>query len=450
MNNGEPMTLRPRLLRRYLLAWALGVLALVWCALIAQAWYTSFHEARKFSDGQMVAIAKLWLTAAPSGTARTAPLALPGLAHEYLQDVAVMAWDNGRLVTDTHGIGPGLDLSVLPSQGFVTVDVKVDGLAPSWRSYSVEAGDGGQRRRVVVLMDMRQRYELGKDIAEHVAQPAVLVLPLVALLLWWAIRRGLRPLDRLSSEVAALDGFAGQRLDTRHRYREFASTVSAINALVDTLQTRAQREREFASDVAHELRTPLAAMALQASAAQHDPSPERLALLEHESLRAGRILSQLLELARAQRNNIAGAGTLMSTPVALGELATRLIAAHAPAAYESGHELSLLQPEEPVWVQAQPMLLELALRNLIENALRHTPTGSQVAVAVWQTTGARGVSVSDDGRRPQAAPRAAEHGGLGLGLRLVERIAEQLGATLETDTGEAPMTTRFTLRWPSA
>lgn len=440
----------PRTLRRYLLSWALGILVGVWLLLIAFAWSTAFREARQFSDGQMTAVAKLWLTATPYRLEPHAPADAPDLLHEYLQDVAVVAWDDGRLVTDTHGMVGGLDLAALPLQGFASLHLNVAGLVPEWRAYSAQATQEGRVRRVVVLMDLKQRYELGKDIAEHVALPALLVLPLVSLLLWWAIRRGLRPLDHLSNEVAALDGFAGQRLDTRYRYREFASTVSAINALVDTLQARAQREREFASDVAHELRTPLAAMALQAGAAQHDPSPERLSLLEHESLRAGRILSQLLDLARAQRNHITGVGVSSTTPVALGELAARLIATHAPVAYDSGHELSLLQPDEPVVVPAQPMLLELALRNLIENALRHTPSGSQVAVTVWQTDEARGVSVSDDGQRVPAAPSAAEHGGLGLGLRLVERIAEQLGARLERDRGEAPMTTRFTLRWPRA
>ncbi|MGQ3003380.1 MAG: sensor histidine kinase [Hydrogenophaga sp.] len=441
---------RAKTLRHYLLAWALGVLVVVWLALIAFAWSTAFREARQFSDGQMTAVAKLWLSATPYRLEPHAAAEVPDLQHEYLQDVAVVAWDDGRLVADTHGMVGGLDVVALPAQGFATVRVKVPGLVPEWRAYSAQATQEGRVRRVIVLMDLKQRYELGKDIAEHVALPALLVLPLVSLLLWWAIRRGLRPLDQLSSEVAALDGFAGQRLGTQHRHREFASTVAAINALVDTLQTRAQREREFASDVAHELRTPLAALALQAGAAQHDPSPERLAQLEQEALRAGRILSQLLELARAQRNAIAGAGPLVAGQVALGELAARLIAAHAPSAYESGHELSLSQPDEPVVVQAQPMLLELALRNLIENALRHTPSGSQVAVAVWRTGADLGVSVSDDGQRADAAPLAAERGGLGLGLRLVERIAEQMGARLERDQGEAPMTTRFTLRWPRA
>jgi two-component system, OmpR family, sensor histidine kinase QseC len=127
------------------------------------------------------------------------------------------------------------------------------------------------------------------------------------------------------------------------------------------------------------------------------------------------------------------------------------MASHAQLAHEHQQEMSLVEPETPVVVSVQPMLLELALRNLIENALRHTPAGTQVAVEVWQTALAVGVSVSDDGQRAELSPPSEpppSGSGLGLGLRLVERIAEQMGATLTRDTGQRPMTTRFTLGWP--
>ena len=93
------------------------------------------------------------------------------------------------------------------------------------------------------------------------------------------------------------------------------------------------------------------------------------------------------------------------------------------------------------------MMLELALRNLIENALRHTPPGTQIEVTVWRDGQGQGVSVSDDGQRA-GSPMAPVQSGLGLGLQLVERLAEQMGARLERNQAEAPMTTRFSLRWP--
>jgi two-component system sensor histidine kinase QseC len=157
----------------------------------------------------------------------------------------------------------------------------------------------------------------------------------------------------------------------------------------------------------------------------------------------------LLDLARAHRTGTGGPSNLLETQdVELGELAARLISNHAQLAYETGHELSLQQPEQPVRVSAQPMLLELALRNLIENALRHTPEGTQVSVEIWRSSDGFGVSVSDDGQRAgSGAVSAASEPGLGLGLRLVGRIAEQMGATLERDAGEPPMSTRFNLRW---
>jgi len=102
----------------------------------------------------------------------------------------------------------------------------------------------------------------------------------------------------------------------------------------------------------------------------------------------------------------------------------------------------------PVTVRGDRALLRRLTRNLIENALRHTPPGTQVCVEVWAAPGETGVSVSDDGQRAGApAAAAAAASGLGLGLRLVERMAEQMGAELLRDTGEATMTTRFALRW---
>lgn len=438
-----------RELWRYLWSWTLGALLVVWLILIAVAWNTGLREGKQFSDGQLASVARVWL-AAPAQATPFELFQVPDVAHEYAQEIEVLAWENGRLVTDSRQMAGRLAVSSLPARGFANVSVRDgDGIQP-WRAYATELTQGERHRRVVVLMQLTQRYELGKDLAEHVATPAILLLPLIALVQWWTIRRGLRPLEQLSSEVAALDVFAGQRLGTQHRFREFASSVHAINTLVDTLQTRAQREREFASDVAHELRTPLSVIALQARAACSEPTPERLERLEQESLRAGRILSQLLDLARAHRSGDAEALASAQTGIGLGAVTAELIASHAPAAYESGHELSLQGPDVDVFVRTPPMLLELALRNLIENALRHTPAGTQVNVEVWQREDSVGVSVSDDGQRAGAPSETAAPAarGLGLGLRLVQRMAEEMGATLERDNGDPPMTTRFSLRWP--
>lgn len=114
----------------------LGVLTVVWLALIAFAWPTVFREARQFSDGQMTAVAKLWSTATPYRLEPHTAADAPDLQHEYLQDVAVVAWDDERLVADTHGMLGGLDLVSIPAQGFATVNVNVPGLVPQWRAYS--------------------------------------------------------------------------------------------------------------------------------------------------------------------------------------------------------------------------------------------------------------------------------------------------------------------------
>ena len=314
-------------------------------------------------------------------------------------------------------------------------------------------------RRVAVFMDPARREALAADISEHILLPALVFLPLVALMLASAIRRGLLPLQRLSGKIEALDVDAGQTLVPQQPYRELGVTVQSINALVLRLQAQIGRERRFAADVAHELRTPLTALVLQArrarkgsEAAEQD---QALQAVEQGALRAGRILSQLLDLARAQ--SLTGD---VSEQVDLCALALRVVSEHAALAHELGQDIALEAPDSMV-LPGQSTLLELALRNLVDNALRHNPAGTYVEVRVARdAAGQVTLSVSDDGGdvsavRTPGSDTAPDTGtssnvGLGIGLTLVERIAQSQGAQLVRDGGAAPFGKRFALVWPAS
>jgi two-component system sensor histidine kinase QseC len=275
------------------------------------------------------------------------------------------------------------------------------------------------------------------------------------------MRRGLLPLKRLSSKISALDVDAGQSLVPQQPYQELGVTVQAINHLVQRLQEQIARERRFAADVAHELRTPLTALVLQARLARDAALPsdqgKALQAVEQGALQAGRILSQLLDLARAQ-----SLSEEQSEPVDLCALARGVVADHVALAYELGQDVALEAPTEAMTVLGQSTLLALALRNLVDNALRHNPTGTYVEVRVAQDAlGQVCMSVSDDGHADgsddvtagspsieKPAVGAAQIG-MGIGLTLVERIAQSQGAQLIRDAGTAPFGKRYALVWPA-
>jgi two-component system sensor histidine kinase QseC len=314
---------------------------------------------------------------------------------------------------------------------------------------------------VAVFLDPARREALAADIAEHILLPALLFLPLVALILASAVRRGLLPLKRLSSKISALDVDAGQSLVPQQPYQELGVTVQAINHLVQRLQEQIARERRFAADVAHELRTPLTALVLQARLARDAALPsdqgKALQAVEQGALEAGRILSQLLDLARAQ-----SLSEEQSEPVDLCALARGVVADHVALAYELGQDIALEAPTDAMTVPGQSTLLALALRNLVDNALRHNPTGTYVEVRVAQDAqGQVYMSVSDDGHADgmddvtvgslniEKPVVGAAQIGLGIGLTLVERIAQSQGAQLIRDAGTAPFGKRYALVWPA-
>jgi len=418
-------------LTRHLLAWVLGALTLVWATFIVFGYQTGEHEADELTDGHLASVSALLLPLAPRGL--TPEVILPPAqsphelkAHDYQRSISVVLWDAaGRVLARTGDAPPPPFAS---ADGFATLEL---GDPPQpWRAFS--RWDEGRRHRLMVLLSQRERDDLAADIAGQVVEPGLWLLPVVALVLGLAIHRGLRPLRKLAQQVHALDTQEAQKIEDGVRFQELAANVDAINRLVERYHAALTRERALANEFAHELRTPLASLALQARSAREAPAgPAReqaLGRLEEDALRAGEVLAHLLALARASRAELHEA----AQPLDLDALARRVVSEFAPHAHAGGRELGLSSPG-PFPLSGHPVLLELALRNLVQNALAHTPRGTQVEVEL--DPAARALQVADDGQQHGGAPGEAaaplQPLRLGLGHRVVEKVAALHGATFE-------------------
>ncbi|MDP3136031.1 MAG: histidine kinase dimerization/phospho-acceptor domain-containing protein [Burkholderiaceae bacterium] len=449
------MRFKPSLLR-HLLAWELGAFLIVWASFVAFGYQTGTREADELTDGHLASVASLLLPMSSENFVQRAdstPLAPPNhlKAHDYQQSLSIVVWDGaGRVLAHT-GDAPMPAFSL--DEGFETLTLGTP--AKDWRSFS--RWDGPQhQRKISVLLNLGERDDLADDIAEQVAQPGLWLLPVITLALALALRRGLRPLQALSRQVHELEVHPGALLQ-EPSHEEFKTVVHSINHLIERYNAALERERALASEVAHELRTPLASISLHAASLQRALPPEErqqaLRHIERDAVRAGHVLADLLTLARASRAELAE----VMQPVDLGELARQVTAQYAQAALHSGHDLSLSAPAACM-AQAHPVLLELALRNLIDNALSHTPRGTAVevrvineplALEVWDN-GAAVTRVEGHDADPSHAtatgPPSGEEAegflrrpglGLGLGHQVVGRVAAVHAGRLETEEDTA-------------
>lgn len=418
----------PRLTTR-LLAWVLGSLFLLWCSFIFMAYRTGQHEADELTDGHLAAMAALLVNLQGGEFAAGRHTILAGehqelRAHDYQQSMTVAIWDSKGTLLTRSGEGPTPKFD--SQEGFSTVAL---GTANTpWRTFS--RWNESKERKVAVSLSLTERDELARDIAEHVVEPGFWLLPVLALVLGVAVRRGLKPLYKLSSEVHSLDIRNPHLLETAGRHEEFRASVEAINALVERYQASLNRERALADEFAHELRTPLTSLALQAQALRHavvEPQTRAsLRRLEDDILRAGEVITHLLSLARASRTALGE----LSQPVDLTELARTTLADFSQVAHTSGRSLSLDAPG-PLVVNGHPVLLAMALRNLVDNGLRHSGIGGCVEVQVRPE--ASWIQVCDRSNGPPSDfdTSTIKHLGLGLGHRVVRKTAEIHGATFE-------------------
>ncbi|MEO8387380.1 histidine kinase dimerization/phospho-acceptor domain-containing protein [Polaromonas sp.] len=448
----KPLGSRQASLTRRLLLWVLAALLLVWAAFAAVGWRTGIHEASELTDGHLASTAALMLNLDLPPfvvvSRETARAVFPALKnHDYQPSLSVLVRDAGGRLLARSGDAPLAPFS--EQAGFA--DLALGAPPVLWRSFS--QWDASRGRQVMVLVQAEERDELASDVAGQLAEPGLWLLPVVAIALCLAIWRGLRPLQALSRDVAELEVDKAERLEARHPYREFNSVVRSINTLVGQQQASLERERQLASEVAHELRTPLASIALQAASLRGELTPlareQALAQIGADAMRAGHVIAQLLSLARASRGDL----QQQMQRVDLGALAAQVVAGYAQASWKSGHQLSV-QGEEglegALEVFAHPLLLELALRNLIDNALQHTPRGTFVCVQWGSDNGGAWLQVCDDGADAAAAngPATQSPERLGLGHKIVSRVMDVHGGSFTQTPGPTPFTRCYRMVLP--
>ena len=436
-------------LTRHLLAWALGALTLVWATFIVFGYTTGEHEADELTDGHLASVSSLLLPLAAgglreTGASKTSLAARDLRAHDYQHSLSVVVWDaQGRLVSHS-GDAPAPVFD--GAEGFATLRLGTPPVA--WRAFS--RWNVPHTHKVTVMLSEAERDDLAGDIAGQVIEPGLWLLPAVALLLGVAIHRGMRPLRRLAQQVHALDTKDAQKLQAPVRYEELSATVEAINRLVDRYHAALTRERALANEFAHELRTPLASLALQARGVRDTrPGPAQeaaLQQLEADARRAGDVLHHLLALARTSRAELHETEQALD----LDGVARHVVSDFAPDAHAGGRELALSSPGS-FPLSGHPVLLELALRNLVQNALAHTPRGTQVEVEL--DPGRGWLQVCDDGQRHagepgEAASQRVQALHLGLGHRVVEKVAALHGARFEPEVALADGRRCWRLQFP--
>jgi two-component system, OmpR family, sensor kinase len=313
-----------------------------------------------------------------------------------------------------------------------------------WRVFGVQA----VTRVIQVAQPMSVREQRAAELALQTLKPFALLLPVLALVVWFAVGHALEPLQRLTALVKARRVDALEGLPDPGLPDEVQPLVAALNDLLVRLRAALSRERAFMADAAHELRTPLTALHLQmgmlARASSESERTAAMSTLSAGVQRAIRLVEQMLALARQEPR-----ADMPRLSVRLDDLAREIVAELVPLA--DAREIDLgVAAAQPASVEGDADALRTLLRNLVDNAVRYSPRGGRVDVTVAApapgAASATRLTVSDDG--PGIAPEerarvfdrfyrrpGTEPPGSGLGLAIVKAIAESHGATVTLADG---------------
>jgi len=399
-----------------------------------ESYDNALHEADEIFDAQLAHFAQnLMIVAAHTDSNDEEIEHMLDPSFELQKIVVFQVWSTNTTPPKSLFRSSNIPVTIaakIPDEGFS--DVEVDG--QRWRYFRQREAQRGFD--VLVGENDKDRHELAQKVAWGNITPFLVGLPLLAFFTMLAIHFGLRPLRKLTESLRLLSPEQLSPITVHDAPKEIAPVINALNSLLGRIARTIENERRFTADAAHELRTPIAALHAQIQAAQlSDNKAERIEGLDKALQGANRmthLVGQLLTLSRVDELS----QPINLEPVNLVDLTRECCAELGENALSKNIEIGFSSEAHPV-LAGLPDMLRIMLRNLLDNAIRYTPQGGRVEVALHLADDGRQVEleISDSGIGVTDAQLASlgqrfnrinqsVADGVGLGLSIVQRIAE--------------------------
>lgn len=453
-------------LRRMLLATLVAAATLIWGLTAYISYREARHEVAELFDAELAQSARVLLALVRSSLDRgdlpehwqdnqlLKELGGHAPGHKYEKKLAFQLWIQPHRLILRSSSAPLYPLATV-KEGFSETTLK----GSAWHVFTLQ--DDASRFLLHVGQRDDIRKELTDDITRQLFIQLLLGIPLLALCIWIIVGRTLSPLKRLTEEVKTRKANRLTPLKSPRIPAEVKPLVDEINELLGRLAQAFEAERRFTADASHELRTPLAGLKTQAQVAlrARDEAARRHALMRIQQSveRMAHLVDQLLTLARIDPE----IGLSQTTQFDLYRQTASLIHLLEPSARKKNTEL-ILSKSDGGTIEGNPRLIEVLIRNLIDNAIRYTPENGTVKVGVKKQGSRIQLCVEDNGpgipeairghvfqRFYRGVETAHKNTGSGLGLSIVERIAALHGATIELSpsaSGGLRVTVAFPLK----
>lgn len=437
-------------IRTFLVIVLLATMTLIIFIAALRGYRSSMVQTELLFDGQLQDIADL--LDEPQATVSTS--SKPPEAGVAENTIAFQIWAGSRLLQHSENAPETPIAAFEPGYGENNFSGR------RWRTLATQNQQDGHWILVAERTDVRSR--LADQLILEAVMPIIFGLPVAGILIWFVVGYGMRPLSRLAGELRgkAVDDLTPLRAD--HTPAELTQVIHSTNDLLGRLSASFERERRFAADAAHELRTPISVLKVHLHNLAHELPPDNsnVAHLKEGIDRMSHLVEQILALHRTTPDQFMANFTSLD----LHALAREAISQRYSGFARKAQKIELAGSHSNMI--GDQFALETLLQNLLSNAEKYTPNGGQVLVTVTPAENGIVLRVEDSG--PGIAPdeyarvferfyrvggdrHASDHTGCGLGLAIVQHIAELHDAriTLAPSSFESGLSVRIEFPTPA-